>query len=255
MTLITTKPTGMRFVFQPMFDREGKLIAVECLSRLDPLKHGHSANVEQFFSHAPLTLRTDILLEQIALVAQYQSWFRDNNVMVTLNIDEQTLMALDDELISECVNATGCLHFEINEFSRTLTCHNPTSLALSEKYSLWLDDFGSGYAGFSALSVQPFRYIKTDKCLLWSLFEKNNGQELMSSLLSYFNANHYLVIVEGVETLEHRRWLDDMSWFALQGMLWQECSIKMLMDRAPVYSFHGDGKQVCNAQEITGFLQ
>ncbi|HEY3589662.1 MAG TPA: EAL domain-containing protein [Buttiauxella sp.] len=248
MTMITTKPTGMRYVFQPMFNREGNLIAVECLSRLDPLKHGF-ADVEQFFSHAPLTLRTDILLEQITLVAHYQSWFRDNNVMVTLNIDEQTLTALDNEIIADFVNATGCLHFEINEFSRTLTCHNPTSLALSEKYSLWLDDFGSGYAGFSALSVQPFRYIKTDKCLLWSLFEKKNGQQLMSSLLSYFSANHYLVIVEGVETQEHRQWLDDMPWFALQGMLWQECSIQTLVARTPVYSFQ-DSHQVCDASEL-----
>lgn len=144
-------------------------------------------------------------------------------------------MALDNETVSECVNATGCLHFEVNAFSRTLTCHNPASLALSEKYSLWLDDFGSGFAGFSALAVQPFRYIKTDKCLLWNLFEKKNGQQLMSSLLSYFNANHYLVIVEGVETLEHRRWLDDMPWFALQGILWQEYCIKTLIARTQVY--------------------
>lgn len=249
--MITTQPTGMRYVFQPMFNREGKLTAVECLSRLDPLKHGHIADVEQFFNHAPLSLRTDILLEQIALVADYQGWFRDNNVMVTLNIDEQTLMALDNDVVSECVNAAGCLHFEVNEFSRTLTCHSPTSLALSEKYSLWLDDFGSGFAGFSALSVQPFRYIKTDKRLLWSLFEKNNGQELMSSLLRYFSANHHLVIVEGVETLEHHRWLDDMPWFALQGMLWKECSIKTLVARTAVYSFQGNSKQAC---EVLGMI-
>ncbi|KAF1370208.1 EAL domain-containing protein (putative c-di-GMP-specific phosphodiesterase class I) [Yokenella regensburgei] len=233
MTMMATKSTGMRYVFQPMFDREGRLIAVECLSRLDPLKYGHSTEVEHFFAHASEALRTDILLEQIALVARYQSWFCDNNVMVTLNIDEQTLMTLDNEFISERVNAIGCLHFEVNEFSRTLTRHHPTSRALSEKYSFWLDDFGAGFAGFSALAVQPFRFIKTDKCLLWSLLEKNNGQELMSSLLRYFSANHHLVIVEGVETEAHRQWLADMPWFALQGMLWQESSIEALVASTP----------------------
>ncbi|MFW0766879.1 EAL domain-containing protein [Trabulsiella odontotermitis] len=231
--MMISKPTGMRYVFQPMFNREGKLIAVECLSRLDPLKHSGFSQVEQFFSTASPGLRQDILLEQIALVRRHQAWFQRHDVMVTLNIDEQTLMVLDNDFVAECVSELHCLHFEINEFSGTLIKHSPVTRAISEKYSFWLDDFGAGYAGFSALAVQPFRFIKTDKCLLWSLFEKKNGQELMSSLLRFFSANQHQVIVEGVETPAHRQWLEEMPWFALQGLLWRESSIETLMSHMP----------------------
>lgn len=69
----------------------------------------------------------------------------------------------------------GCLHFEVNEFSNTLVKRTPTIDALTDKYSFWLDDFGAGYAGFAALTAQPFRFIKTDKNLLWSLLERKTA--------------------------------------------------------------------------------
>lgn len=140
-------------------------------------------------------------------------------------MDESTLHTLNDDVVVEGVKTIGCLHFEVSEFSSTLVKRTPVIDALADKYSFWLDDFGAGYGGFGALTMQPFRFIKTDKQLLWSLPGKKKGQQLMGSLLHYFSANQYQVIVEGIETLEHLRWLENMPWFALQGLLWQEYSI------------------------------
>jgi EAL domain-containing protein (putative c-di-GMP-specific phosphodiesterase class I) len=229
MPLTTTESTGLRYVFQPMFNREGKMIAVECLTRFARREPASPQEIERFFSEASESLRARILLEQIELVRQHQQWFRQNEVMVTLNVDESTLPMLQDDFIAECVKTIGCLHFEVNEFSNTLVKRNPTIDALTDKYSFWLDDFGAGYAGFAALTAQPFRYIKTDKNLLWSLLEKKNGQQLMDSLLHYFHANQYQVIVEGIETEAHLQWLENMPWFALQGLLWREKTIEALV--------------------------
>ncbi|MEX7639699.1 EAL domain-containing protein, partial [Serratia marcescens] len=44
----------------------------------------------------------------------------------------------------------------------------------------------------------------------------------------FFYLNHYKVIIEGVETPEHKKWLDEMPYYALQGKLWKESSIKDL---------------------------
>ncbi|EFD0656767.1 MULTISPECIES: EAL domain-containing protein [Enterobacteriaceae] len=228
MSLTSAEPTGLRYVFQPMFDRAGKMIAVECLTRFTQVPGSTAITVEQFFSEASEELRARILQEQIALVKSYQWWFQQNDVMVTINVDEATLHLLNDDFIADCVKTIGCLHFEVSEFSSTLVKRNPAIDALGDKYSFWLDDFGAGYAGFGALVMQSFRFIKMDKNLLWNLCEKKNGQQLMASLLHYFSANHYQVIVEGIETQEHLAWLDNMPWFALQGLLWQEQSIEAL---------------------------
>ncbi len=119
--------------------------------------------VEQFFSDASDELRARILQEQIALVKSYQGWFQQNDVMVTINVDEATLHTLNDDFIADCVKTIGCLHFEVSEFSSTLVKRNPAIEALGDKYSFWLDDFGAGYAGFGALAMQSFRFIKMDK--------------------------------------------------------------------------------------------
>ncbi|MEO3989820.1 EAL domain-containing protein [Pseudocitrobacter cyperus] len=233
MLQTTAEPTGLRYVFQPMFDRNGKMIAAECLTRFAQGSPEMPLSVEQFFSEAPAELRARILQEQIELVKRYQEWFQQNNVMVTLNVDESTLHMLNDDFIIDCVKTIGCLHFEVSEFSSTLVKRSPAIDALADKYSFWLDDFGAGYAGFGALAMQSFRFIKMDKNLLWDLREKKNGQQLMASLLHFFSANHYQVIVEGIETPEHVHWLNDMPWFALQGLLWQEQSIEALIASYP----------------------
>ena len=48
----------------------------------------------------------------------------------------------------------------------------------------------------------------------------------MDSLLHYFQANQYQVIVEGIETEAHLQWLENMPWFALQGLLWRGQNIE-----------------------------
>ncbi|WP_345758155.1 hypothetical protein [Klebsiella aerogenes] len=90
MPLTNTEPTGLRYVFQPMFNREGKMIAVECLTRFAHHEPASPQDIERFFSEASESLRARILLEQIELVRQHQQWFRQNDVMVTLNVDEST---------------------------------------------------------------------------------------------------------------------------------------------------------------------
>lgn len=52
MSLTSAEPTGLRYVFQPMFDRAGKMIAVECLTRFTQVPGSTAITVEQFFSEA-----------------------------------------------------------------------------------------------------------------------------------------------------------------------------------------------------------
>lgn len=38
--------------------------------------------------------------------------------------------------------------------------------------------------------------------------EKFGGESLMHALLHFFYLSNYKVIIEGIETLEHKKWLD-----------------------------------------------
>lgn len=83
MPLPPAEPTGLHYVFQPMFDRSGRMIAVECLTRFAQGIETAPVTMEQFFSDAPDALRARILQEQIALVKRHQRWFQQHQVMVT----------------------------------------------------------------------------------------------------------------------------------------------------------------------------
>ncbi|BBI92796.1 EAL domain-containing protein [Serratia symbiotica] len=219
------KNNGINYVFQPMFAKSGQLLAVECLSRFTfNSEHAHFSP-EQFFRYADSETRVEILLDQVNLIEKYKYWFHKNQVIATLNVDDDSLRELANSRFAEKINAMRCIHFEISENATRLTEQYIHSVPTLDHYSFWLDDFGAGYAGFSALYNSPFRFVKLDRFLLWELMKKSGGESLMHALLHFFYLNHYKVIIEGIETLEHKKWLDEMPYYALQGKLWKESRI------------------------------
>lgn len=219
------KNNNINYVFQPMFAKSGQLLAVECLSRFALNSEYAHFSPEEFFLHADSETRIQILLDQVNLIDKHKHWFYENQVMATLNVDDYSLQSLANARFAKRINAMRCIHFEISENSTRLVrdrVHDDPSL---NSYSFWLDDFGSGYADFSALYNSKFRFVKLDRFLLWEFMRKSGGAGLMHALLRFFYLNHYKVIIEGVETLEHKKWLAKMPYYALQGKLWKESSI------------------------------
>jgi EAL domain-containing protein (putative c-di-GMP-specific phosphodiesterase class I) len=45
----------------------------------------------------------------------------------------------------------------------------------------------------------------------------------------FLSRNHHNVIIEGVESEAHKKWLQGMEWFAIQGHYWKEVSIEQLV--------------------------
>lgn len=178
---------GINYVFQPMFAKSGQLLAVECLSRFTFNSGYAHFSPEQFFRSADSATRIEILLEQVSLIEKYNHWFRENQVIATLNVDDHSLRSLANSHFAERISATRCIHFEISENSTRLVkdrVHGDPSL---KSYSFWLDDFGSGYAGFSALYNSQFRFVKLDRFLLWDFMKKSGGEGLMRALLRFFS--------------------------------------------------------------------
>lgn len=81
---------------------------------------------------------------------------------------------------------------------------------------LWLDDFGTGMANFSALSEVRYDYIKIARAVCDAASVAGRTHTL-SQLLHLMNRYCRGVIVEGVETPEEWRDVQSSPAFAAQG--------------------------------------
>ncbi len=149
-----------------MFAESGQLLAVECLSRFNFNSEYAHFSPEQFFRYADSETRVEILLDQVNLIEKYKYWFHKNQVIATLNVDDDSLRYLANSRFAEKINAMRCIYFEISENETWLMEQYIHIVLTLDHYSFWLDDFRAGYAGFSALYSIPFRIIKLDLFLL-----------------------------------------------------------------------------------------
>ncbi|MEJ4045806.1 EAL domain-containing protein [Erwinia sp. SLM-02] len=216
---------AIRYVYQKMFSPEGKLVAVECLSRFDL----SAVSPEYFFRNVNNSLREAIFIEQLAQAEQHHRWFLENGVFLTINIDDHTLSVIQREDIADRIEKLSHVHFEVAEYSMSLLNQALANRPFPLNISLWLDDFGSGHAGISAIRGYHFNYVKIDKQFFWHLMKKDHGRQLMATLITFLSKNNHRVVIEGVENEEHKRWLNGMEWFAMQGFYWQEVSIEQLI--------------------------
>lgn len=223
--ILSRNDIAVRYVFQKMFSPQGTLVAVECLSRFDNL----SISPEDFFRHATAAVRERIFLEQLALIEKHKAWFLRNHISATINVDDHILNLLRQKDIKAKIAALTCVHFEVTENAENLLHNSLAAWQSPQDTSLWLDDFGSGYAGINAIRGYHFDYVIIDKDFFWHLMRKESGRQLMDALVTFLSRNHHNVIIEGVESEAHKEWLQGMEWFAIQGHYWREVSIEQLV--------------------------
>lgn len=227
-------PPDTRYVFHPMYNGAGKLIAFECLTRFPHLAQHGGDGVEHFFLHASAQQRHAIFLSQLAFLEDHQKWFRQRSVIVTLNVDDDTLSLLaQSEMISR-VKKMGFIHFEVHENASRLFWQLQLHNLLTRHYSLWLDDFGNGVARMQMLPDYAFRFIKIDKQVFWNYWRHPTGKHQLTSLLTELQRHNFCVVIEGIETNAQRQWLGNMPFYALQGKLWCEMSMEELKNTPPI---------------------
>ncbi len=78
---------------------------------------------------------------------------------------------------------------------------------------LSIDDFGTGYSSLSYLKKLPFTTLKIDK----SFTQEIDNQELISTIITIAENFNLEVIIEGVETLEQYRFVNDRKATYMQG--------------------------------------
>ena len=82
-------------------------------------------------------------------------------------------------------------------------------------FSVWLDDFGSGYSSLNVLQNYTFDVIKFDMLFLRQL--STRGREMLTSLIGMAKTLGIHTLTEGVETEEQMKTLKDFGCDVIQG--------------------------------------
>lgn len=159
------------------------------------------------------------------LLAEWKSEGK-NIVPVSVNVSMADIESIDvaqhlSYLIDDFELDPSYLHVEITE---TMAAQNPEVVAAltaqlrSRGFSIYMDDFGSGYSSLNMLKDTNIDVIKLDMKLIAlnaDNFEK--GQRIVESIVSMAHQLNLLIVAEGVETLEQVRMLQSLDCQYVQG--------------------------------------
>ena len=89
-------------------------------------------------------------------------------------------------------------------------------------FSVWMDDFGSGYSSLNVLQSIKFDLIKFDVHFMRSFDEDKNSRILLQELTKMASALGITTVCEGVETEEQVKFLQEIGCSKLQGFYYSE---------------------------------
>ncbi|CCG89052.1 cyclic-guanylate-specific phosphodiesterase [Erwinia piriflorinigrans] len=205
--------------FQPIYRMNGSLMAIELLTAVfHPTAPGQNVSPELYFAKLGIAQRLNIIAEQLELLVRWERKFISEDLVASVNIDGATLLAIrHDDRVRQLIARCPWVRFELVEHHSL-----PQELIvtqMSELVPLWLDDFGSGMANFSALTELKYDYIKLARELFILLRASQEGRNLFDVLLVLISRYCKGVIVEGVETREEWEQVRHSPACAAQGYL------------------------------------
>ncbi len=189
--------------FQPIYQVSGRLLAIELLTAVvHPAAPEQNVSPEDYFEALTIAQRLDIVQEQLELLLQWASFFSQRQLVASVNIDGPTLLAIQQHApVRALIVLLPWVRFELTEHHALP--QEEMVAQMPELGPLWLDDFGSGMANFSALTELRYDYIKLSRELFM----------LLALINRYCNG----VIVEGVENEEEWQQVRNSPAMAAQG--------------------------------------
>lgn len=158
------------FICEPVYKSDGKLLAVELLSRFTTTSFKSPIYTERFLHQLNAQMKIKLLHSQLSEVKNVQNWFIEHQIILSINIDfDMAHAVLNDDNVISLLNSMPFIRLEIMESFPNLSdgAENALLSKLAKRYSLWLDDFGSGNAHIAAAASGFFECVKIDKHFYW----------------------------------------------------------------------------------------
>lgn len=208
------------FIAEPIMSTEGKLLGCELLTRF----HSEDLpvlNTKYYIMAMDAEGKRELLIRQLQAIEVHASWFRDNRLYCTVNIDTmQARLCVFDREVIQLLDKLDYVRLEISENFEGLEQginHPILKTLLNVGYRLFLDDLGSGRANVAALTTGCYEAVKIDRAFYRQEVQKPTFNILMKNIMKYCP----YVIVEGVEQRQELPILREAGITAIQGYLYR----------------------------------
>ncbi|MBQ1714032.1 MAG: EAL domain-containing protein [Treponema sp.] len=228
----------IKVFYQPVvWAADGKLCGAEALARWDDPDFGflQPGAFISILEEYHLIHKLDMAVLEIVCRDLREAMDKGLRVFpISINFSrlDFELLNLADELDS-CVERygidKGLIHVEVTESMLGEGNAKLTGMLnnLSERgYSLWLDDFGSGYSGLNVLKDYSFDMMKIDMNFLSKFSENKKSQPILTSIVGLAEKIGMKTLSEGVETNEAYDFLRSIGCQRLQGYLFGKPMLK-----------------------------
>ncbi|MBQ8013678.1 MAG: EAL domain-containing protein [Treponema sp.] len=146
---------------------------------------------------------------------------------ISINFSRLDFELMDiEKLLEECVEKQNIdknlIHVEVTESALSQSdVHLQETLRIlkSKKYSLWLDDFGSGYSGLNILKEYEFDMMKIDMAFLRNFANTPKSRPILKNIVMLANDIGMQTLSEGVETEDAFEFLRSIGCERIQGYL------------------------------------
>lgn len=218
--------------FCPVYSPGGLLRSVEMLT------HFTHASVNVAMPQEILTpllndrQRVLLLQEQINIIEKHYDFFSDNDLKVAINIDKPLAETiLESEFILKRMCRLDCLQLEVSESFPDLTLGRNNSFlsALSEKFSLSLNNYGAGKATSKAVFDDLFYRIKLDKGFIQHNINRLSFHPFISAILDHIKPHCHEIVVQGVDDVIGLQAVRDYAFDGIQSALFPPVSEEALI--------------------------
>ncbi len=144
----------------------GQLVGCELLTRFH-CEELPVLNSKYYIMAMDAEGKRELLTRQLQAIEVHASWFRDNRLFCTVNVDTvQARLCVFDREIIELLDKLDFIRLEISENFEGLEMginHPVLKTLLNVGYRLFLDDLGSGNANVAALATGCYEAVKLDR--------------------------------------------------------------------------------------------
>lgn len=208
------------FIAEPIMTTSAQLVGCELLTRFHS-EGMQVLNSKYFIMAMDAEGKRELLIRQLQAIEVRASWFRDNRLYCTVNIDTiQARLCVFDREVIQLLDKLEYVRLEISEDFEGLEMginHPVLKTLLNVGYRLFLDDLGSGRANVAALTTGCYEAVKIDRAFYRQEVQKPTFSLLMKNIMQYCP----YVIVEGVEQQIELSVLRDSGVTAVQGYLYR----------------------------------
>nr|WP_113866296.1 EAL domain-containing protein [Brenneria salicis]NMN91945.1 EAL domain-containing protein (putative c-di-GMP-specific phosphodiesterase class I) [Brenneria salicis ATCC 15712 = DSM 30166]RBP62834.1 EAL domain-containing protein (putative c-di-GMP-specific phosphodiesterase class I) [Brenneria salicis ATCC 15712 = DSM 30166]RLM30708.1 diguanylate phosphodiesterase [Brenneria salicis ATCC 15712 = DSM 30166] len=213
------------YVFWPVYSLDGRLIAVEMVSRFNDSSGDLSMPSDILFTLINKEQGYDLIHEYILFIEDKAGWFSDNRILLVLRTDYEIVdLFMQSAGFCDLLRRFDFVRLAINEDFPGLSQgkENAVLVRMSQTYNLWLDNFGGGKSNLKSLHDGLLSGVKMDPHFVEHLLSRSPNTLIMEALLrnikSYYQG--VMIIVKGINTACYFHNIKRLNIDAVQGELW-----------------------------------